>query len=370
MIKMKNRIAVVVICMLLIFIGIPVSGTLNIDKNQNFLSFGTTLYVGGSGPGNYTKIQDAIDDSSDWDTIFVYDDSSPYFENILIDKSIILKGENRETTIIDSFEDNIIIYITEDEVTVSGFTIQNSIYDGILVCREDNPNWDNEIKNVTIYNNIIKNVSRGIFGITLLNSHIYNNYIEDVDTGIKLGFSSNNNVSYNFVKDADYRGINIHSHRTGHRILDMIFGNVLPLSKNNIIFRNTVEDNRWGIDISSGCIGTKIINNNIINNWEIGLEVYSSTNTEIKINNFSQTEKYIGYEHSYFTTLKRFNQFITNSWDGNYWSEPKSKPVGINGEFNYYIYIPLGITGGVEFNILNIPLIRYDRHPAQEPYEF
>jgi hypothetical protein len=32
-----------------------------------------TLYVGGSGPGNFTKIQDAVDNASDGDTVFVYD---------------------------------------------------------------------------------------------------------------------------------------------------------------------------------------------------------------------------------------------------------------------------------------------------------
>jgi hypothetical protein len=48
------------------------------------------LYVDGSGLGNYTKIQDAIDDSSDEDTLFVYDDLSPYYENLIIDKQIHL----------------------------------------------------------------------------------------------------------------------------------------------------------------------------------------------------------------------------------------------------------------------------------------
>jgi hypothetical protein len=63
-------------------------------------SKGKTLYVGGSGPGNYTKIQDAIDDASDGDTVFVYDDSSPYYKNMVIDKKINLTGEHRETTVI------------------------------------------------------------------------------------------------------------------------------------------------------------------------------------------------------------------------------------------------------------------------------
>ena len=36
------------------------------------ISNDNTLYVGGSGEGNYTKIQDAIDDASDGDIVFVY----------------------------------------------------------------------------------------------------------------------------------------------------------------------------------------------------------------------------------------------------------------------------------------------------------
>jgi len=65
-------------------------------------SRGNWLYVGGSGAGNYTRIQDAINDSSDDDTVFVYDDSSPYDENLRIKKSIQLIGENKTSTIINS----------------------------------------------------------------------------------------------------------------------------------------------------------------------------------------------------------------------------------------------------------------------------
>ena len=48
-----------------------------------------TLYVGGSGLGNYTSIQDAINDSVDGDTVFVYDEGSPYYENLVVNRSII-----------------------------------------------------------------------------------------------------------------------------------------------------------------------------------------------------------------------------------------------------------------------------------------
>ena len=60
---------------------------------------GNTLYVGGSGPNNYTSIQDAIDNASDGDTIYVY--SGIYYENVVINKRINLIGEDRNGTIID-----------------------------------------------------------------------------------------------------------------------------------------------------------------------------------------------------------------------------------------------------------------------------
>jgi pectin methylesterase-like acyl-CoA thioesterase len=62
-------------------------------------TIGNTLYVGGSGFGNYTKIQDAIDNASEGDTIFVH--NGIYNENITIIKTINLIGEDKNTTIIN-----------------------------------------------------------------------------------------------------------------------------------------------------------------------------------------------------------------------------------------------------------------------------
>jgi hypothetical protein len=50
------------------------------EKPSEPTSRGSWLYVGGSGPGNYSKIQDAVDNTSDGDTVFVYDDASPYLD--------------------------------------------------------------------------------------------------------------------------------------------------------------------------------------------------------------------------------------------------------------------------------------------------
>ena len=50
------------------------------------VTMANTLYVGGSNPGNYSTIQNAIDAANPGNTIYVY--SGTYIENILIDKTL------------------------------------------------------------------------------------------------------------------------------------------------------------------------------------------------------------------------------------------------------------------------------------------
>jgi len=85
-----------------------------------------TFYVGGSGAGNYSSIQSAIDAAISGDIVFVYNYSSPYYENIIIDKSINLIGEDRDATIIDGGGIGDVVYVSADWVNITGFTIQNS----------------------------------------------------------------------------------------------------------------------------------------------------------------------------------------------------------------------------------------------------
>jgi len=116
------------VAVILLFVGmsvVPSTGTI-IKEPYRQIASGNTLYVGGSGPNNYTRIQDAIDNSSHGDTVFVYDDSSPYYENVVIDISIQLFGENKETTIINGGDIGDVIVVTADQVIISGFTIEDS----------------------------------------------------------------------------------------------------------------------------------------------------------------------------------------------------------------------------------------------------
>ena len=88
------------IIIFLVGIGVILANGMVLKQSNTPINRGT-LYVGGGGSGNYSKIQDAIDNASSGDTVFVYNDSSPYYENVVVYKLINLIGEDKETTIID-----------------------------------------------------------------------------------------------------------------------------------------------------------------------------------------------------------------------------------------------------------------------------
>jgi parallel beta-helix repeat protein len=111
---MKKKIIYkgLVIGIILLFVGASVVTSMGVNvverqdlqgkktSFEDYNSNGNILYVGGEGPNNYTKIQDAINNAIDGDTVFVYNDSSPYYESIIVDKAINLVGEDKDTTII------------------------------------------------------------------------------------------------------------------------------------------------------------------------------------------------------------------------------------------------------------------------------
>lgn len=104
-----------------------VESTKMIDKG------GRILYVDGSnieGPWDGTKehpyphIQDAVNNTGDGDTVYVF--NGVYDECVVINKSITLVGQNRTKTIVDALNLGTVIYVIKDRVTISNLTIRNS----------------------------------------------------------------------------------------------------------------------------------------------------------------------------------------------------------------------------------------------------
>ena len=224
---MKLKILLVLGIIFLITTNVSASN-IPIKKSPIKQSSGNTLYVGGSGPGNYSSIQDAIDDAVFNDTVFVYDDSAPYFENILIDKSINLIGEDKQTTIIDgSCVEKNVISITADRVNICCVTIQKSsnvstgYVSGIYIKSNHNTITNNNIyyhhpshkgffgiELIGDYNNIIgTNISYNECGLCIngSNNTIKNNNISNNIFGLSSIITCNNNYIYhnNFVKNIE-----------------------------------------------------------------------------------------------------------------------------------------------------------------------
>lgn len=282
---------------ILLFFGtivIPVIAQ-NTEKTQS-QSRGNWLYVGGSGPGNYSKIQDAINTSTNGDTVFVYNDSSPYNENVIIDKQISLIGEDKETTNIIGIGAEDIILVNTNNVLITGFSVSATVWDkaGIGV----------KASGCTVENNIIRSCSIGIALQPGDSAKIENNIFGGNQKGIfifktKNAIISNNNIRATICIQMSYTG----------------FGNVIK-------------------------------RNNLTNSL-VGIELWGAKYSIIKENNFIENTADVGDNfYSFFVTWKN------NFWGGN------SKPELIWGAF----VIPFP-------TITEIPYVRIDWHPAQEPYD-
>src|SRR4030042_2566389 len=88
------------IAFLIISQSVVCASNVNPVNDSKPLNNGNWFYVGGSGPNNYSRIQDAIDNASNGDTVYVF--NGTYYERLAIYSEINLIGENRDNTIIDA----------------------------------------------------------------------------------------------------------------------------------------------------------------------------------------------------------------------------------------------------------------------------
>lgn len=400
-------------------IGTAIEKQISKENNSSLMVFnprGNILYVGGSGSGNYSKIQNAIDNASDGDTIYVY--SGVYYEhNIIINKSITLIGENKNSTIIDGSGIASVLTITDDEVTVRGFTIQNasnSWYDDFM----GYPHLLVQSSHNTISQNIFTypnnhSICCGIY-IGGSSSSDYNiiseNKFINQDFGIVTRSSSENVIEKNNITET-FIGIQISSSSGSvisenqvlslHGILVYDSDNIIIInnqiicvsdeigtgsiqcsnSKNNIIVwnnitgftrgiafcwernsnasYNTIKDCYKGFQIQT-CNNVTIYMNDIIN---CTIDIYSIYEPGYNMsicslqNKIQNTFKKNNLGKGFKNVLFLFTSYIANNWESNYWGRPRLLPK--------LILARRKITGD-----LGIPTrLQFDWHPAQEPYD-
>jgi parallel beta-helix repeat protein len=317
-------------------------------KTEGVSIIGNTLHVGGSGSGNYTTIQSAVDNASDGDTVFVYDDSSPYYENIVIAKTIDLVGEDRNSTIINGGGNNDTVHVSADSVTIGGFTIKNGYYNGIVVRSSSNIISGNIItkaidsginvlesgNNNTISCNILFNNGWcGIYVDSSGNTISGNTVKTNKEGGIYLRSSGNtvvNNVFFNngIFMDHNYNAypntvlnntINgkplVYLEEESSKVIDGDAGQIILVFCDNITVKSLEVSNVLaGVQVleSGNC---KICGNNIHSTRRYGIVLYNSNGINISKNNIS-SNNYIGIflEKSSYNTIS--GNIISNNYDG------------------------------------------------------
>ena len=202
----KTTILVIVIGMLLCNVPLVIGIEHNFDKQNGELiseslivtPSGKILYVGGTGPGNYTNIQDAINNASDGDTVFVYNGIYP--GGIIVDKSIVLKGEDRNATIIDGDGIEFVVYVSAVFANINGFKIINGGY--AIALNSINSSGNNIISN----NNFTNNIFGVVIDMYSDNNIISENIITNGLYGIGIGATCNDNLIYhnNFINITYY----------------------------------------------------------------------------------------------------------------------------------------------------------------------
>jgi parallel beta-helix repeat protein len=268
----------------------------------------------------YRMIRDAIEAAYDGYTIYVL--NGTYQEHLVIDKRISLRGEEKNTTIIDGdgFED--VVTVTVPDVTISGFTVQHSgtqlFHAGVKTLSLDS--------NVTIENNIIQNNAIGVYLNYAYESSwniVRDNIIVHNVRGIYAHWADNGEIAGNTIAMNDDCGLEMQHCKTCS-----ITGNIL-------------SDNGYGIYLRGASNQNTIKGKNRIQDNAIGVKISESHGNIISKNDFIGNLQHAYFYQSFFTTWRR------NYWDDQVFLFPKV----IHGSF-----------GKREF-----PWVNFDWFPMRRP---
>ena len=347
---MKNELIAksFVFGIVVLFFGAIVTSAYDIEPSLSSqpMDRGNILYVGGGGLGNYSSIQEAINNATNGDTIFVYNNT--YNENVDTKlKKITLLGEDRDTTIITGSAANPVLKIGTSDTTLSGFTLIGTPT-GIII------QVASLSENIFITNNLIKDGSNGIVlsattsKVTITGNTIKNNAF----IGIQLQSSSYDIIQGNTIENNGAQGIDLSLNSNHNSFLNnSIMNNAKEAilisgiaSTENSIEGNNIYQNQIGVRFTSAG-SNKIQSNNIEGSVMEGVLLQTSKENTIEMNNFIDNNRQATFKLS-----------SRNTWDANYWSNW----IGFKLTSPIFQKFPKAIIGGLRIN--------FDKNPAKVPY--
>ena len=308
--KIKKQIGISLIIAGFLLVGIQTGSALTQNLIPQPMKTAGWLYVGGGGPGNYTTIQSAIDAASKGDTIYVY--AGTYNENIIIDISLTLRGEDRDVTTIKGNNLNATVGITGENINLQGFTITNDgSQDGIYTSTSAH----------AFTENIFTQTSRGIHLYYSSENTITNNlFYDNTHSGVYMDVGQNNTISDNeFYSNTD-EAIYITGCGTSHIERNLIHNNGKGIhafqATSNIIQNNVIQSNSYGI-LFAGMITihsnfNTISHNRINENTICGLRIEHSQFNKIEFNEIKGNGKGIQFDFTGANLIRENNISSSN----------------------------------------------------------
>lgn len=269
---------------------------------------------------SYSSIQSALKVSQSGDQIWVYPGN--YKEkNLVIDKSIILKGFN--FPVLDGESKFEIISITADDVIVEGFKLIKS---GVSSINDLGGIKIYDSKNVIIRNNNLEDTFFGIYIQYGINCKVLNNNIRSTTV-----FEQNNGNGIHAWKSDSLiiKGNVVNGHRDGV-YLEFTTNSIISenLSLNNLryglhfmfchynhYYKNVFSGNGAGVAVMYSR-NVEMYYNVFRDNWgdaAYGLLLKEITDSKIENNRFNKNTIGIYLDGSSRVALKR-NEFINNGW--------------------------------------------------------
>ena len=205
----------------------------------------------------YSTIQQAINTVSNGSIIYL--SNGTYTEQLTINKSITLTGQNSKTSILTSNE-SMVILITADHVRINNLSIRGNTgqQQGINIYRcqdilisnntlssfsNQSINIGNESNHVTIENNSFTKNGNGISIYGTQNQISYNEFINNTNTGIIIySNASNNTIDHNIFLNNTAYGLHIQTDAKNTTIYLNNFMDILDA-------KNKAEQTIWYNDI-------------------------------------------------------------------------------------------------------------------------
>ena len=312
----------------------------------------------GWGIDHFNNIDDAMDASLDYDTIYVHNGNYSYVgSNYLnVNKAVNIMGESRDGVMIDG-AGNHPIMVFNDHASVKNFNF--------TVKSGSPPTYAIEVhsSNVVIEYCNFNNLNNGVLIDTDASGTIvrYNNFWDMDTNAIKLTGTNDNYIYSNNIRDCGKYGIYLFSNTYdnsiyGNNINDTEFAIFLESSVySNSIYDNTLTNSICGIELSDSITGNTI-RNNIIRQCNRGIYIYDGVAANAIIYNTLQDNAQYGIHIEVINSesnnnVLHHNNLINNgisnaydechnTWDdgvseGNYWDDytppgTYTVPPGIN----------------------------------------